>query len=310
MYRIRFHGRGGQGIKTASRILGTALFIEGFEVQDAPRYGAERRGAPIFAYVRADTCPIHERGVIHRPDLVVVADETLLAISPAQVLEGLTASCVVLIYSARPEVWWRQQWPNIEQIVVLAPLETLSDVIPAGAFCAGAAAALLGKVSAEALAQAVEDELAAYEAVLVESNRHAIFAAYREVTPWRGLVCSSLPLTVAQTPPPLWVDVPLDGVDIGAPVIHAGGTSGLVKTGLWRTRRPVIDRDRCRRCLQCCVWCPEGGILVGGDGWPVIDYEHCKGCLVCAAQCPFQAIGVIPETQAEGGPDAQTADRQ
>ena len=53
MYRLRFHGRGGQGMKTAGRILGTAFFLAGFEVQDAPRYGAERRGAPIFAYVRA-----------------------------------------------------------------------------------------------------------------------------------------------------------------------------------------------------------------------------------------------------------------
>ena len=53
MYRVRFHGRGGQGIKTASRILGTAFFRAGFEVQDAPVYGAERRGAPMFAYVRA-----------------------------------------------------------------------------------------------------------------------------------------------------------------------------------------------------------------------------------------------------------------
>ena len=43
MYRIRFHGRGGQGMKTASRILGTAFFLSGYEVQDAPRYGAERR---------------------------------------------------------------------------------------------------------------------------------------------------------------------------------------------------------------------------------------------------------------------------
>ncbi len=43
MYRIRLHGRGGQGIKTADRMLGTAFFAEGFEVQDAPRYGAERR---------------------------------------------------------------------------------------------------------------------------------------------------------------------------------------------------------------------------------------------------------------------------
>ena len=43
MFTIRFHGRGGQGMKTASRLLGSAFFLEGFEVQDAPRYGAERR---------------------------------------------------------------------------------------------------------------------------------------------------------------------------------------------------------------------------------------------------------------------------
>ncbi len=57
MYRIRIHGRGGQGIKMASRVLGTALFRSGFTVQDAPIYGAERRGAPIFSYVRAAILP-------------------------------------------------------------------------------------------------------------------------------------------------------------------------------------------------------------------------------------------------------------
>ncbi|MBT7756875.1 MAG: hypothetical protein HN732_06075, partial [Rhodospirillaceae bacterium] len=61
MYRIRFHGRGGQGMKTASRLLGTALFESGLEVQDAPKYGAERRGAPMSAFVRTDRQPIHER---------------------------------------------------------------------------------------------------------------------------------------------------------------------------------------------------------------------------------------------------------
>jgi len=64
-------------MKTASRMLGTAFFLEGFEVQDAPRYGAERRGAPIFAYVRAAREPINERGVVARPDLVMVAWPTI-----------------------------------------------------------------------------------------------------------------------------------------------------------------------------------------------------------------------------------------
>ncbi|MBM3226718.1 MAG: hypothetical protein FJZ47_23385 [Candidatus Tectomicrobia bacterium] len=52
MFRIRFHGRGGQGMKTASRILGSAAFHAGYTVQDAPLYGAERRGAPMAAFTR------------------------------------------------------------------------------------------------------------------------------------------------------------------------------------------------------------------------------------------------------------------
>ncbi len=88
MFRIRFHGRGGQGMKTASRVLGSAFFLEGFEVQDAPLYGAERRGAPIFANVRASREPIDERGVIRHPDLVVVADDTLISVPAAAVLQG------------------------------------------------------------------------------------------------------------------------------------------------------------------------------------------------------------------------------
>jgi pyruvate ferredoxin oxidoreductase gamma subunit len=310
MYRIRFHGRGGQGIKTASRILGTALFLEGFEVQDAPRYGAERRGAPIFAYVRADDAPIHERGVIHRPDLVVVADDTLLTITPSQVLEGIASATVVLIYSVRPESWWPQQLPEIGQMVLLGPDRDTGVGLPAGVFCAGAAAALLGTVSREALVQAVEEELAAHDPALVESNRQAVLAAYETVAASHGLVHSGVPLPVTETPAPAWIDVSRDAVDIAAPVIHAGITSGLVKTGLWRTRRPVIDKEKCRRCLQCCAWCPEGGILVGEDGFPMIDYEHCKGCLVCVAQCPFKAIRAIPEAQAKEERDAQASDRK
>jgi pyruvate ferredoxin oxidoreductase gamma subunit len=310
MYRIRFHGRGGQGIKTASRILGTALFLEGFEVQDAPRYGAERRGAPIFAYVRADHAPIHERGVIHRPDLVVVADDTLLTITPAQVLEGITSASVVLIYSVRPESWWRRQLPEIGQMVVLRPIQDTGFGLPAGVFCAGAAAALLGTVSSEALVKAVEEELAAHDPSLVESNRQAVLASYAVVAASHGLVHSGTPLPVAETASPAWIDMSRDEVDIAAPVIHAGITSGLVKTGLWRTRRPVIDKEKCRRCLQCCAWCPEGGILVGEDGFPIIDYEHCKGCLVCVAQCPFKAIRDVSEVQAKEEQDAQAADRK
>ena len=93
-------------MKTASRILGSAFFLEHFEVQDAPRYGAERRGAPIFAYVRAARGIINERGIIRQPDLVVVGDDSLVSVPAAGVLEGLREQTVMLINSHdAPEVW-------------------------------------------------------------------------------------------------------------------------------------------------------------------------------------------------------------
>ena len=63
MIRVRFHGRGGHGVKMASRILGTAAFLAGRHVQDSPVYGAERRGAAVTAFTRIDDEPILERGV-------------------------------------------------------------------------------------------------------------------------------------------------------------------------------------------------------------------------------------------------------
>jgi 2-oxoacid:acceptor oxidoreductase gamma subunit (pyruvate/2-ketoisovalerate family) len=100
MLRVRFHGRGGHGIKTASRILGTAAFLGGLHAQDSPVYGAERRGAAITAFTRIDTDPILERGVIAQPDVIIVADETLLADPTARVLAGVETASVVFVNSS------------------------------------------------------------------------------------------------------------------------------------------------------------------------------------------------------------------
>ncbi len=75
--KIRLHGRGGQGVKTAARIIGRAFFLSGYNVQDFAMYGAERRGAPVTSFVRASRGEILERGYIFSPDLVVLFDDTL-----------------------------------------------------------------------------------------------------------------------------------------------------------------------------------------------------------------------------------------
>lgn len=312
MYRIRFHGRGGQGMKTASRILGTALFHEGFEVQDAPRYGAERRGAPMFAYVRADRQPIKERGVIISPDLVIVADETLIAIPAATVLQGIDAHTVLLILSRDPARIWQDRLDLTCPIFTLSPDNEASNLHSRcyeGTICASAAARLLGGVSWEALAHAINVELVELGKEVIENNLKRGREAYAQLRPHQGRVVSAPAISAEFFARPAWIELGFDDARLSAPAIHATNTSELVNTGLWRTVRPEIDRTRCRHCWWLCsTFCPDGAIRVNGDGCPQIDYDHCKGCLVCLVQCPNHAIAAVSEQEAQGRqPEGETS---
>ncbi len=302
MYRIRFHGRGGQGMKTASRILGTAFFLEGFEVQDAPRYGAERRGAPIFAYVRADRSPIHERGIIRRPDLVIVADDSLPAIPAAGVLQGLSSDTRVLLYTREAATVWEDRLNLPGQILTLSATEECEDRLmlrTVGASCAGAAAQLVGVISETALLEAIGQELSDLGQEVVDLNRQRASEAYALTAQYRGTVGEGKPVGPSDYVAPSWVELPLEGADIAAPAIHAPLTSVQVRTGLWRTMRPIIDYDHCNRCWWVCSsLCPDSAVSIDDAGYPQIDYDHCKGCMICVAQCPPHAIEAIPEYEA------------
>ncbi len=78
LIEIRWHGRGGQGAKTASLLLADAAFNTGKYIQGFPEYGPERMGAPITAYNRISDNPITIHSNIYEPDYVVVVDDTLL----------------------------------------------------------------------------------------------------------------------------------------------------------------------------------------------------------------------------------------
>jgi len=99
MVEVRWHGRGGQGAKTASLLLADAAFNTGKYVQGFPEYGPERMGAPISAYNRIsdERCLIHSN--IYEPDYVVVVDATLL--TAVDVTGGLKKSGAIIINSAK-----------------------------------------------------------------------------------------------------------------------------------------------------------------------------------------------------------------
>ena len=95
MIEIRWHGRGGQGAKTASLLLADAAFNTGKYIQGFPEYGPERMGAPITAYNRISESKIRTHSNIYTPDFVVIVDDTL--IGTVEVTKGLKENGTILV---------------------------------------------------------------------------------------------------------------------------------------------------------------------------------------------------------------------
>lgn len=99
LIEIRWHGRGGQGAKTASLLLADAAFNTGKYIQGFPEYGPERMGAPITAYNRISDKPITIHSNIYEPDYVVVVDDTLL--ETVAVTAGLKKTGAIVINTTK-----------------------------------------------------------------------------------------------------------------------------------------------------------------------------------------------------------------
>ena len=290
MFRIRFHGRGGQGMKTASRIVGTAAFLQGYYAQDSPVYGAERRGAPMIAFTRFDSNPILERGMVAAPDLVAIADATLLEDPLVRPLQGLSLTGSVLINSTVP-------CSSTTTIAVdftgLALSHTGSTFALSVALASGVAK--LAGLEIRCVEEAVSAELQALklDARRIEKNvdlARACFAAVYALagTPGTNPEQQTIPAAHLITPA-------YEGGWAGTASVASSPNTPARKTGDWRVRRPVIDLGRCTHCWICFATCPDGAITLGAADAPQIDYGVCKGCLICAEECPIDAIETFRE---------------
>jgi len=97
LIEVRWHGRGGQGIVTVSRLLAHAALLDGKHVQAFPEFGPERRGAPVTGYTRISDEPIVIHSHIYNPNIVVIVDPTLLG--KIDVTRGLVENGTVVANS-------------------------------------------------------------------------------------------------------------------------------------------------------------------------------------------------------------------
>ncbi len=124
LIEIRWHGRGGQGAKTASLLLADAAFNTGKYIQGFPEYGPERMGAPITAYNRISDTPITIHSNIYEPDYVVVVDDTLL--ESVDVTAGLKKEGAIVINTTKSPEEVRKLLKGYEGKVCTIDAKTIS----------------------------------------------------------------------------------------------------------------------------------------------------------------------------------------
>ena len=122
---IRWHGRGGQGAKTAALLLADVAFKTGKHVQVFPEYGPERMGAPITAYNRISSDVIRVHSNIYDPDFVAVVDETLL--HTVDVTAGLKKEGAIIVNTAKSKEEIMPQLNGYEGRVVTIDARTISE---------------------------------------------------------------------------------------------------------------------------------------------------------------------------------------
>ncbi|GAB6099704.1 pyruvate synthase subunit PorD [Halanaerocella petrolearia] len=84
-------------------------------------------------------------------------------------------------------------------------------------------------------------------------------------------------------------DIPKGGLILDA------GNANSYKTGGWRTKRPILDNDKCINCHFCWIFCPDSAVVSENGEVTGYDYDHCKGCGICAYECPVNAIEMDDE---------------
>lgn len=162
MIEVRIHGRGGQGNVVAAYLLASAAFAQGRYGQAFPAFGAERRGAPVTAFVRIADAPIRRRCEVRLPDFLIIQDQALLRVQG--VLDGLKPGGGILVNSNRPSSELSAEYDRemvsmpatalatevlgrpVPNTALLAAFLSLTDMLPREALVKALAARFRGKV--------------------------------------------------------------------------------------------------------------------------------------------------------------------
>ena len=270
-------GRGGEGVVLASQLLADTFARAGYWVQSFPEFKAERRGAPISAFLRWDeSSPIHRRYKVRDCDVLAVISPS--PPSPQMLRAVKPGGLVLLNRETRLELAGPFDMARVPASRIARDNGILSmEGRPMGNVAVlGACVRLLLPDGLVFLEQAITARMDGAAAMNVVAARDG-YARCRRQRHLAG-------------------DVPLEpGADTGPahelrrvpPLFPVSTTDSLaLHTGSWSLDRPVLT-DACTACALCALFCPEGAIA-RDDGSVAIDYLYCKGCGICEVVCPVR----------------------
>ena len=295
-------GRGGQGIKSSARIVGTTAFLNGFNVQDQPIYGAERRGAPVLAFVRISKGLILERGPVAHPSLLVIADDSLLDDPSINLLQTISLAENVFINTIKSAEEIHSKYNMNDRVpisdVSVADLDKLAeqclDRPVVGSGVAGVTSRLLGQDFRD-LENAMSLELQHIGITGKDLSDNLVLAkkAYDSLS----VQLRERSKREASKNTKTFVELSYQGPRISTSTILSPANTRQRRVGMWSRYKPVIDYGECTRCRICYVYCPDSAILIGKDDFPAVNYDACKGCDICHTECPVNAISLVQKKE-------------
>jgi pyruvate ferredoxin oxidoreductase gamma subunit len=277
MYEITFHGRGGQGALLAARILANAYFFGGKYIEAFPHFSAERRGAPVRAFLRIDDQPIRSKVPISSADCALILDASLL--DYVDITQGLKEESLILLNSPlKPEkiklpAKYKLATCDASEISRRITKKDIPNSAMLGAFSS------VTRLSMGALAKGFKEVFA--HKIQAEKNIKMAQIAAASVT--SGISSVNTEFKEKKSTNSSKLKIELGGT------YKADGSSRQYITSSWTTEKAVIDQEKCTSCLFCYVLCPEGCILREGEGLR-IEEDYCKGCGICREVCPPKAI--------------------
>jgi 2-oxoacid:acceptor oxidoreductase gamma subunit (pyruvate/2-ketoisovalerate family)/2-oxoacid:acceptor oxidoreductase delta subunit (pyruvate/2-ketoisovalerate family) len=271
MKEMLFVGRGGEGVVLASQILADTLGRAGFHVQAFPEFTAERRGAPIAAYLRWDEGPIRRRYKMRDCDVLAVVSPSPTS---AAVLARIRPGGLLLLNA---ESRFTHSATFHVARVPASRIARRHAVLSAEGRAMGNIALLGGclRLLLPDRRDLLEDAIRSRFGSGAERNVLAAREGYD-----RCVVQRTLPGDTAIPKP--------DAVPHADRPRYPMSTtdSRANRTGAWSLERPLLS-PTCTGCAVCALFCPEGAMSRTADGM-VVDYVHCKGCGICVDVCPVR----------------------